>query len=97
VCIDIYITELKRLQEALRELNASLEDEVEHRTRSLQQANAELQRTLQELQRAQAQLVQADKLAALGSLVAGVAHELNTPIGNALMAVSTLGERLRSF
>jgi PAS domain S-box-containing protein len=57
VCMDIDITELKRLQQALRELNASLEEKVEHRTRSLQQANAELQRTRQELQRAQAQLV----------------------------------------
>nr|WP_315251801.1 HAMP domain-containing sensor histidine kinase [uncultured Duganella sp.] len=45
----------------------------------------------------QAEIVKAEKMAALGSLVAGVSHELNTPVGNGLMAVSTLSEDLRNF
>jgi signal transduction histidine kinase len=43
------------------------------------------------------EIVKSEKLAALGALVAGVSHELNTPVGNGLMAVSTLSEDLRSF
>ncbi|MHA4868505.1 sensor histidine kinase [Duganella sp. PWIR1] len=45
----------------------------------------------------QAEIVKAEKMAALGSLVAGVSHELNTPVGNGLMAVSTLSDDLRVF
>lgn len=60
---------------------------------ALHAAHAELQARLVDLQRTQTDLVQAEKLAALGALVAGIAHELNTPLGNTLVSASTLRDR----
>jgi signal transduction histidine kinase len=53
--------------------------------------------TYRQLQQTQQQLVEQEKFAALGSMVAGVAHELNTPLGNSLMMVSALQEKLDEF
>jgi signal transduction histidine kinase len=57
------------------------------------QDEARIRQAYEELKQTQDTLMQAEKLAALGGLVAGVAHELNTPIGNALTAVSGLERR----
>jgi PAS domain S-box-containing protein len=90
-------TERRRAREAMQELNVALEARVAQRTTELQGANDELSQTLNTLKLAQDHLVHNEKMAALGSLVAGVAHELNTPIGNGLTVASTLEHRVQAF
>ena len=91
------ITEKRQMENDLRQLNVELEERIRKRTESLTQANLDLQKALTELQLMQDHLVQSEKLASLGALVAGIAHELNTPIGNGLMAISTLEQRAKTF
>ena len=91
------ITEQRVAQQTVEELNTTLEQRVQQRTEQLQAANADLSQALRTLEQARDSLVQSEKLASLGALVAGVAHELNTPIGNGLMVASTLNERMRAF
>ncbi|OLU22246.1 hypothetical protein BVH03_25580 [Pseudomonas sp. PA15(2017)] len=66
-------------------------------SRALATSNEQLQRTVEQLQRTRRALLQAEKLSSLGTMVAGVAHELNTPIGAASVAASTLERASQEF
>ncbi|MBI3230305.1 MAG: PAS domain S-box protein [Burkholderiales bacterium] len=91
------LTEELQAKRELKDLNTSLEERVKQRASDLEKANAELFRALDTLKRTQNDLVTAEKMASLGSLVAGVAHELNTPIGNSLLMATALHDRVHEF
>ncbi len=87
----------KLIEASVLHMNAELEARVEQRTLELQNANGALSNALSTLQCAQKELVQSEKMAALGGLVAGVSHELNTPIGNAMTVASSMLDRALEF
>ncbi len=79
----------------IEKINAGLELRVQERTAELERINEELAEALNVLTSAQKQLVESEKLASLGNLVAGVAHEINTPIGVALTSITYLTEQTK--
>ncbi len=83
------LAQIAKADEELQRSRTALAEEVAQTV----QANARLEATLEDLRRMQAQLVQSEKMASLGALVAGIAHEINTPVGVGVTAASTLAAR----
>ncbi len=78
-------------------INIDLEREVRRRTEALEARNAELREALEKLKRAQDNLVRSEKLASMGRLVAGIAHEINNPVNAVINTLGPLEETLRQI
>lgn len=94
--LDAMLDLLAERSRQIREAAGSLEVKVEERTAELRRRNAELERTVRLLRETRRQLVAAEKLAALGELTAGMAHEINNPmaviLGNLDLLAHELGD-----
>jgi signal transduction histidine kinase len=97
----IIFEEMRRsLRDRLRStesINVDLEREVRRRTEALEQRNAELHEAMDKLRRAQDNLVRSEKLASMGRLVAGIAHEINNPVNAVINSLGPLDEAVKKI
>jgi PAS domain S-box-containing protein len=94
------ITDRKSTEAALVDARYGLEHslaELEEQKKSVLAAQSDLTSVLATLKQAQTNLITSEKMASLGSLVAGIAHELNTPIGNSLLTATALADMVTEF
>jgi len=84
-------------EQQLKELNRSLEQRVEQRTAQLQQRNQALTEANEKIRQTQGQLIQSEKMASVGQLAAGVAHEINNPVGYVMSNLHSLKSYLEGY
>ncbi len=85
-----YITKPFQVEEVLARVEAHLA--IRNLQKSLENKNEELTKTLNQLKATQAQLIQSEKMAALGQLIAGIAHEINTPLGAIRSSINNIAD-----
>jgi two-component system NtrC family sensor kinase len=99
--LTVAFEEMRRsLRDRLRStesINIDLEREVRRRTEALEQRNAELRDALDKLRRAQDNLIRSEKLASMGRLVSGIAHEINNPVNAVINSLGPLEEIVRQL
>ncbi|MAS25736.1 MAG: hypothetical protein CMI03_16850 [Oceanospirillaceae bacterium] len=83
-------------QQQLRTINLELEDRVNERTHNLQRTVDELNHALDQLNATQTKLIEAEKLSSLGGMVAGIAHEINTPLGLCITIQSYINDNYQT-
>jgi signal transduction histidine kinase len=91
------IIQLKENQQLQTKVNRELEQEVEKRTIEINQQKEELYATLENLKQTQNQLVQTEKMAGIGQLTAGIAHEINNPINYVTASSKALINDIRDY
>ncbi|RHW76609.1 ATP-binding protein [Colwellia sp. RSH04] len=92
-----HIANIEDAQKHAIDINDELKEKVNSRTDALKESNQELLSTLEKLHQFQGQLVETEKMASLGDMVAGIAHEVNTPIGLGVTASSLLADKLKEI
>lgn len=92
--IEQQINKVQAAEHEIRQLNQGLEQKINERTVALKSSNQDLLNTLETLHQYQNQIVETEKMASLGQMVAGVAHEVNTPIGLGVTASTLMQDKL---
>ena len=95
--VENHISKENKKHQQVIEKNNNLTNKVNTRTDALKESNQELLSTLEKLHQYQDQLVEIEKIASLGDMVAGIAHEINTPIGLGVTASTLLDDRLKEI